>query len=310
MSNFKMDNPFLEKKVSELCEKYFDEKAEGVRFLGGGSFGKAFSAKTKKGKLVFKFYRISGMAKQEGDMLKTLSENTSVSMPKVLCIHEDENVCLLVMSFIEGKNVLDPVFLFKSKRQRLSFAKAVAEGLHELHNVKGEKYGDFSSPEYISWKEFYIETKAEPTLTELEKLVAKGKYSKKKLSMLKRATKIFIEDIPEPEYPALIHGDLNIMNIMADPKTLTLTGFIDPYGTMFADREFDLFQSLNMWGGYFLIYDTYKQLYPVSEFCDFKTAYYAALHESSFRLKDAVFIPLWEELNFIRLKKVLKKYKK
>lgn len=37
------------------------------------------------------------------------------------------------------------------------------------------------------------------------------------------------------------------MNIMADPKTLKLTAFIDPCTSIWADREYDLFQLRNMW---------------------------------------------------------------
>ena len=76
--------------------------------------------------------------------------------------------------------------------------------------------------------------------------------------LLEKGFDVFKEIYEEPLYPVLIHGDLNIMNIMADPKDMSLTGFIDPCGSMWADREYDLFQLRNMWGDAYGIYETYK----------------------------------------------------
>ena len=45
---------------------------------------------------------------------------------------------------------------------------------------------------------------------------------------------------------------------MADKKTFKLTGFIDPCGSIWADREYDLFQLRNMWGDAYGLYETYK----------------------------------------------------
>ncbi|MBO5433048.1 MAG: phosphotransferase, partial [Clostridia bacterium] len=69
---------------------------------------------------------------------------------------------------------------------------------------------------------------------------------------------IFYSLPEEKTNPVLIHGDLNIMNIMADPKTLELTAFIDPCGSLWSDREYDLFQLRNMWGDAYGLYETYK----------------------------------------------------
>ena len=63
--------------------------------------------------------------------------------------------------------------------------------------------------------------------------------------MLCEATELYDKYEDEPKFPVLIHGDLNIMNIMADKKTFYLNGFIDPCGSMWADREYDLYQLQN-----------------------------------------------------------------
>lgn len=99
------------------------------------------------------------------------------------------------------------------------------------------------------------------------------------------------------------------MNIMVDPKTLALIAFIDPCGSIWADKEYDLFQLRNMWGDAYGLYETYKRRTETSEFTDFRVAYYGAMLEASMRLKGGHTIPLWEDLNFARLKREIKKLK-
>lgn len=303
-----LDKKFLTEYIPVIARKNLGSEVSGLKFIGGGSFGKVFKADVKGETLIFKAYFVSGMEKTEANQLKLLSENTTVPMPKVFFTYNDEKIALLCMSFIKGKNALDPSFLLKSKKQKEAFADAVTDGMIEWHSVRGEKYGYTDNAVYDSWKEFYIEEKAKKDLEGLKNLMEKGKFPKKNYDLLLKAFEIFKNITDEPECPVLIHGDLNIMNIMADEKTMALTGFIDPCGSMWADREYDLFQLRNMWGDMYGVYETYKKKYPVSQHCDFKVAFYGALHEYSMRLKGGLVIPVWEIENSLRLKKAMKKY--
>ena len=143
----------------------------------------------------------------------------------------------------------------------------------------------------------------------MNELAENGKFSKKKMQCLYDATELFNKLPQEKTKPVLIHADLNIMNIMADPKTFELTGFIDPCGSLWADREYDLFQLRNMWGDAYGLYETYKKRCGLNELADFRVAYYGAMLEASMRLKGGHIVPLWEDLNFARLKKEMKKIK-
>ena len=78
-------------------------------------------------------------------------------------------------------------------------------------------------------------------------------------------------------------------------------------GSIWADREYDLFQLRNMWGDAYGLYETYKEKCPLSEYTDFRVAYYASMHEAAMRLKGGLIMPLWEILNNARLKKEMKK---
>lgn len=309
MSELNLKDNYLLEHLPVIAREYLNIPVNGLKYIGGGSFGKVYKAIKPNGDIIIlKAYHVSGMEKTEAQQIKILAENTRVKMPHVHFTHNDESIAVLCMSFIEGKNALDPTFLLKTKEQKKAFAESVTDGMLDWHNVKGEKYGYLENATYGSWKDFYIDTKVANDLNGLKKLADSGKYSKKNYDLLCRGLDIFKEIADEPQSPVLIHGDLNIMNIMANPKDMKLTGFIDPCGSMWADPEYDLFQFLNMWGNAYRLYETYKSKCQMSEHCDFKVAFYGALHENSMRLKGGLVVPVWEIQNNLRLKKAMEKY--
>ena len=293
-----------------ISEK-LNKKAVNFKFIGGGSYGRVYKAVLSGGEVIaVKGYKLPGMCAEEARQLEQLSKNTSVKMPEVLFTYDDDNTAVLAMSFVEGENVLNPIFLLKSKAQKQQFAEDVISGMLEWHSVTNDKFGYLSNPTYDSWYDFYKTERQEPWLKALKELSDKGKFSKKKMNLLFEATEIFNKLPEEGSEPVLIHADLNIMNIMADPKTLKLIAFIDPCGSMWADREYDLFQFRNMWGDAYGLYETYKRRCGASKYTDFRVAYYGAMLEASMRLKGGHIVPLWEDLNFARLKKEMKKIRK
>ncbi len=302
------DTALLKKLLPEIVKEHINVQVKSLKFIGGGSFGKVFKAELADGRIIaLKAFRVQGSQLEEASQLKTLSENTSVPMPEVVFTHKSEDCAVMAMSFIEGSNVLSPLFLFKSKAQKQEFARSVVSGMLEWHSVKGTKFGSLESPQYDTWKEYYKKEKQEPWLKALSELSEKGKYSKKSLQLLYKATEIYNSLPEEKTTPVLIHGDLNIMNIMADEKSFKLTGFIDPCGSIWAAREYDLFQLRNMWGDSYRLYETYKQMHPLSEYADFKVAYYAAMNEASMRLKGGLIMPLWEVLDNMALRREMKR---
>ena len=296
--------------LPEIISKELGKNADKLTFIGGGSFGRVYKAVLSNGEIIaVKAYRVQGSQYEEAEQLKLLSANTSVNMPKVLFTYEDEDTAILAMSFCLGQNVLNPMFLFKNKEHKQKFADDVISGMLQWHSVTNDKFGSLSNPIYDSWYDYYKEEKQKPWLAALKELSNNGKFSNKKLQLLIEATELF-NSLPEENIkPVLIHADLNIMNIMADTKALKLTAFIDPCGSIWADKEYDLFQLRNMWGDAYGLYETYKKNCETSEFTDFRVAYYASMHEAAMRLKGGLIMPLWEDLNNARLKKEMKKLK-
>ena len=296
--------------IPELVFENLNEKVKDVKFIGGGSYGRVYKTVLSSGKTIaIKAYRIKGSQYEEARQLNLLSANTIVKMPKTLFTYEDNKTAIMAMTFVEGQNVLNPIFLLKSKSQKQKFADDVISGMLEWHCVTNDKFGELSTPQYDTWLEYYIKEKQEPWLASLKELSKNGKFSKKKLKLLYDATELFNSLPEEKTNPVLIHGDLNIMNIMADPKTLKLTAFIDPCGSLWADREYDLFQLRNMWGDAYGLYENYKQKYKLSEYADFRIAYYGAMNETHCRLSGGLIMPLWEVLCNNRLRKEMKKLK-
>ena len=294
--------------MPDVIFEKLNKRAADFKFIGGGSYGRVYKVTLSDGDVIaIKGYKLQEMQNEEALQLSFLSKNTSVKMPEVLFTYEDNDTAILAMSFVEGQNVLMPNFLFKSKSQKQKFADEVISGMLEWHSVTNDKFGSLSNPVYDSWYEYYKTEKQEPWLKALNELAENGKFSKKKMNLLFAATELFNKLPQENTKPVLIHADLNIMNIMADPKTFKLMAFIDPCGSMWADREYDLFQFRNMWGDAYGLYETYKRKCKTSEFTDFRVAYYGTMLEASMRLKVGHIFPIWEDLNFARLKKEVKK---
>lgn len=108
------------------------------------------------------------------------------------------------------------------------------------------------------------------------------------------------------EQASLIHGDLNVMNVMSD-GSLNITAIIDPLDCKWADKEFDLFQLRNQTGDIFGLYNTYKSKYPVSEKCDLKCAFYAVYHEVYCFISSGTHTEIILKMTVNRLNKELKK---
>ena len=309
--NLNVHDKHLNSLIKKVVTDKLGETVIQLKFIGGGSNGKVYGVVTENNKkFAVKAFRIKGAMQKESNQMIMLSKHTKTKMPEVLFLYEDNETALMGMTFIDGKNVLNPLFVFKSKAKKQKFANDVIDTMLEWHSVTVDKFGDMENPIYDNWRDYYITEKQTPFLEGLSKLADSGKFSKKTLAFLTEATEIYNSLPDESEKPVLIHGDLNIMNIMADPKSLELIGIIDPSGSIYTDREYDLFQLRNMWGDAFGLYDTYKQKSNLSKFADFRVAYYGAMNEASCRLSGGLIMPLWEILWNRKLKKEMNKLKK
>lgn len=270
--------------IKEIVSQNIDCTVNAVKFICEGSYGRAYkvSIDTEPYTVVVKAYKAKDMHKQEAFQLKALAERSNVKMPKVYFTFDstsDIPFDCLCMEYLEGKDAFtDFRLLFKSKKSKKRFAEAVVNAMLDLHSCTSTKFGNIDAPEFDSWLDYY-KPFAQDILSTATDLYNNKKLPKRVYKTMQQAWKqfdnIFIEDVTTA---SLIHGDLNVMNIMVK-KPFEFVGIIDPLNAMFADREYDLFELKNMTGKYFGLYETYKEKFTVSKNCDIKCAFYALWNE-------------------------------
>lgn len=276
-------------------------KIVSTKYLGGGSFGKVFKATLDDGRVVaIKNYSRKDLSETEARTLKILAEHTNVKVPEVYYYNED----LLVMEFLKGQNLLHPKFIFKSKSKKKALAKEVIKGILGWENATNEKFGYLYDSKYDTWSECFEELKLKPAVEYMNKLYANGKFNQKHYALINQAIEKYKSIKDESQKPVLCHGDINIMNIMVDPKTFTLTGFIDPYQPIYADYAYGLYPLVNMWGNVYYLYETYKEITNnTDENLDFKVVFYGLINEIMFIPASGIDFPPWYQLWMRRLKK-------
>lgn len=302
VSAISLDKNTAEKYAREVISERFSQQANKIKYLGGGSFGSAYGIKFDDGNsIVLKFLRAKDMLNKEVSDLNLLSSKCPIKMPEVLFSRKaDEKIPLdcYAMQRIEGKSAFCAWSMFlQSKRKRKAFADQVTSALHQIHCCKNDKFGNTLSPQFTDWTEDYYRPFAQTILQKAEEMYSAGEISQNIINALRAAWNkfdvIFSEKVTEA---CLIHGDLNIANIMVG-KNNKITGIIDPLNSMYADREFDLFQLDNLGGKRFFLRKTYIEKYGASKYCDAKCAFYALYQEvycyiKSGALLNAIMSPL------------------
>lgn len=289
-----LDKKTGEQYAKKIVAQQIGQMVKKVKYLGGGSFGRAYKIVLLDGKkIVIKFLRANDMLEKEVYDLDLLAANCSVKFPKVL-FSQKANYEIPVdyygMELIEGSNAIFSLkLLLKSKKNRKKFADEVVTALHDIHCCKNEKFGNTLSPIFNSWLDFY-KPYAQQILIKAEDLFASNKLPKKVIETMRAAWEkfdiIFSEEVREA---SLIHGDFNIANMMID-KNQKLSGFIDPLNSMYADREYDLFQFDNLTGKRFYLRKTYIEKYGASKYCDVKCAFYGLFHEVYSYIKSGMLV--------------------
>lgn len=288
-----LDKKSAAKYAAVAFEEYTKEKPKKINCLGGGSFGMAFKVEAEDCKsIVIKFMRADKMMEKEVFDLDLLGKNCPLDMPKVLFSRKKDDeipVDCYGMTVMQGKPLLTCWgALLSGKKKRKKIGERIVDALHQIHGCKNSKFGDTLNPGCDAWQDYY-KPFAKQVLCKAEELEKKGELSSAIVDVMKEAWKkfdiIFEEKV---ENACLIHGDLNIMNILKCGDKLS---FIDPLNSMYADREYDLFQFYNLWGNRFFLGETYRKKYGESKHCDDKLAFYGLWNEVFCVIKAGVLVP-------------------
>ena len=301
------------KYADSVITNYYQCEIKNIKYIGGGYFGYVYFAQINKApyKLVIKACLTSGMHKAEARDLSLLRENCPVPVPRVYFTFDETDsipMDFICMEYMQGKDVLSsfsPVKLsFVSRARKQNFANCITDAMGAWHDRTNDKFGLTGHAVYDNWFDYYKPFAAEilNTAKQSDKL-----FSQKTVKLMESAWNKFEWIFREPvTKPSLVHGDLNVVNIMCDNK-LNVTAVIDPLESKWADREFDLFQLRNFTGDRFNLYETYKSKYPVSEMVDAKCAFYGLFNEaycsilSDIKMTDYNLYVRWMERELDRL---------
>jgi len=251
--------PYKKELTAELT-KVLDLSSEitNVRSIGGGCINSAFAFDYGNSGFFLKENNrdeFPQMFKKESRGLQTLSQCSSLVIPKPIFEMTAGEKQLLVMEYLE------------KAPSSGSYSEKLGAGLAELHKIKKDFFG-FDEDNYIGslpqsnkkknkWEDFFPEERLDPLVkwTYDTKMLDK-KYVSSFENLYKRIGEIFPE-----EAPSVLHGDLwggNAMNTTKGPAVY------DP-AVYYGHREMDLAMT-RLFGGFdHAFYEAYNAAFPLEK---------------------------------------------
>lgn len=229
-----------------------------VRRLGGGSINQAASVTLADGTQLFvksNDIRHAGMMRAEREGLIALLQ-AGARVPRIVAFGEDSRQQVLVLDYIAPGP------------RTTAFYRSCAETLAQLHSAPAENSYGFESDNYIgstpqrndsgaTWGEFFRDMRILPQIARARE---GGLLSTADIRLLESLAERIPSLLPEPERPALLHGDLWGGNSLAGIDGLAW--LIDP-AVYRGAREADLAMT-ELFGGYDRsFYDVYQALLPL-----------------------------------------------
>lgn len=309
-----MEEENTRRYVEKLVEQQYGIAPHACKVIGEGGAGKVYQLSIQKEpyELCVKLYKSASLNEQEAFDLEFLKPHSPIPFPQVYFTSDaTEEIPLntIALEVMDGVSAMNRIFYFASRKKRNASAEKITDALLQIHKIKSSKFGDLRAPAYSAWNDYYY-PHAKEVLEKTRESAKKGEVKAHHLAMMELAFShfddIFCEQVKEA---TLIHGDFFVANILVDPKTLLPTAFLDPYGSMWADVEYELFALNNVNSGCFRLYEHYQAKARLSEMCDIKCAFYALFKEFMwyhvYGAKNDDFINLLCK----RMKKQLKLYK-
>lgn len=268
---------FASKKLASIAHDSVHADITLVKRLNQGFYGYVYLLKDRKDRrFVAKVFKNIGYMAREEAQLNMLRKYALVHVPEIIGKSgkmQNGAFDVLFMEYIHGVNASRLHLLSASDKAR--FADEVVDNLLAIHSVSSPQgFGDFVDGRYFeTWAECYrgrINTLY--TALQQKKPLLLSASSRKLIDTLYASfDRVFAQPVLKN---ALIHGDYNLWNLMADPVTGRLTGMLDPMGCCFADRELELFQLENANAGEYALLENYAGKVQLSDRFLLKKNYY------------------------------------
>lgn len=232
---------------------------EGRRGVGGGSINRTGTLKLSNGITLFlkeNSRRYTNLFKAEAAGLEALRAAQGPRVPEPVALYEDDRNQYLLMEAIQPG------------RKSGEFFSRFGRELAKLHQTNRAHAFGFSMDNHIgstpqknpwteSWTEFYGEWRLR---FQIELAGRRGLADASMVSGVESIIGKLDSLLPEPEHPALLHGDLWGGNYMVDEQGEPV--LIDP-AVYYGHREADLAMT-ELFGGFSPeFYRAYQETYPL-----------------------------------------------
>lgn len=210
--------------------------------------------------------------------IRYISKLVNIKLPKVYYECYNDNINYVVMEYFDGVNCADKFLIDAPIKVRLNVAKQIADNITVLQNIKGDKYGDLLNPCYDNWHDYYYPF-VQKMAKETENLYKANILDKNVVNAVKTGIKHYDFIFSEPiSKPTLIHGDYWAQNIIID-KNYNLIGVVDPFNSMWADAEYELFALNAVYGDKLPVLEAFLTKTTVSNKFLLKSYFYYLISE-------------------------------
>lgn len=272
-----MDTTHLRKATTEN----FGAEMISYESVGGGASGYVYHVRIDQPPydLAVKTAKHAELLKKECDAMQYISSLADIKLPRIFYESFEGENCYIIMEYFDGVDCADNYLLCAPRKIRLNVADQIADNIIKLQQVKGEKFGDLFCPVFDDWHDYYHPFVAK-IIAESEKLVKEGILTQKILDAIKTGEKHYDEIFDEPiSRPTLIHGDYWAKNIMID-RDYRLIGVVDPFNSMWADSEYELFALNAVYGKKLPVLESFLSKVRVSEKFFLKNSFYFLVSET------------------------------
>lgn len=269
----------MKQKIKSIVETQLNTSVKKVYSVGKGASGSVFCAKirTEPYLIAVKTSEYYEAVCRENQMLAFLSDKVSFKVPKTYFVVQENGITFLGMEYIKGISGRNTKVLLVPNKKHLT--DSIVNGFMSLQSNRNSKFGKFDNPAFDTWYDYYRDyfnkiysfTKEKFLSGEIEEIVMRA------VELIKFNFEKIFQDIKCEA--CLCHGDFWFPNMIIDFWKSELVSVVDPFDMLWAEPEYELFCLTMTYGKNLKLYEKYKSINKVSEFCDLKVELYALCNE-------------------------------
>ncbi len=224
------------------------------------------------------YFSQPGLAEQEARKLMLLRQKGSVHVPAVYGVVLSERQPFHELLLVERLGGISADVPVHSAEQWSSLEQQIIDGLSDwhIHPASGMS-GYVDSSQNLSWPDWYRQyTSVLFSLLQQKQLTSISAEDRQILYRAQLRHDDLFADLNCPN--VMIHGNLELKNIIKDPHTETLLAMVQPGRMLWAPAEYELFRLWNDPAGQRLIL-AYRQRFPLDEGFLWRCALYRLWHQ-------------------------------